>query len=539
MPRIIIPTSAPGTVDNWGVSNAPSSWEAVLYNSDDSSYIFSEAVAEVSDFHCGAGGAPTTGRIMGVTLHYRVRAVVPGTNQVDFIITQNAVQHTVGATVNIAGLSWQEGSIRVREDWTSSVRFTLADVGALGAGVSTVAVAAGGRIEVSQLWLEVEYIVGPKIFDPYDGVLPDAVVGPLSWITSGTQPASITGNNYLRIDDTSVVDHRAYLRTLTDTSSTRADYVTEAEIRVTLTNPSAASDVLIGVLLNWIDNVKNIRFVLTKLGGVFHIGAIAYALDPLVPGNYESLAPLDYIGKDMHFRIRIDRDQNPSTYGQVEVFVDYADTPLLQSNYWNFLVAFAPVVNVIFGTDNSSELRMDFDYFSWRTFKKDGDTFRNWINWDFGTNSIDVDGTDPDIVRKVLVTPPGLEAGQSRYACVLEVNDPPNVCAVYQVEGLADPSPTTYKIDVDYKMDIAAVEGELIVQRSSDLWYWDETGGAWASSFRSTTLANQLSRARVAVMTGIELTSVTDDVLLVKINRKTNVLPAYKILIYKVGLYEE
>jgi len=540
MPRMIVPTSAPGTVDNWGFSGAASSWEAVRYNSGDDSYIFSEAVAEVSDFHCGAGSAPATGRIMGVTLHYRVRAIVPGVNQVDFIITQNTVQHTVGATVNIVGLAWQEGAIRVREDWTSLTRFTLADVGALGAGVSTVALPIGGRIEISKLWLEVEYVVGPEFYDPYDGVLPDAIVGPLNWITVGAQPATITGNNYLRLDDTSVADLRAYQHTLLTTDRMREDYVTEYELRVTMTNPSAVPSVPLFGMFSWVDNIKSLILVAAKFSGVYHVGLISVGPDPSNPANYVALEPMDYIGKDTHFRIRVDRDQTPGSLGQVEVYVDYAATPLLRASYWNALDAAAsPTVATSFGTFVTAEIRTDIDYFSWRTFKKNGDLFRAWTSWDFSTNNIDVDDTDPDIVRKVLITPPGIAAGQSRYACVLEVNDPPAVCDICQFESVPDPSPDKYKIDIDYKMDIVAVDGELVVQRSSDLWYWDETGGAWSSTFQSVTLANQTSRARVAMMTGIMLTSVTDDVLLLRISRKTNTLPAYKILIYKVGLYKE
>jgi len=445
--------------------------------------------------------------------------------------------------VNV-NLGWQNGLIRVREDWTTLTRFTLADTSSLGAGVTTVA--AAGRIDISQLWLEIEYVYGPTFYDPFDGVTPDAIVGPLNWITAGGGvPGAITGNNYLRVDDVDPLNSFAYIGPILlpyTPDEFRNDYVTEAETRLIITNPTAAPDGYTWLLFDMFDTT-GISLAAVKLGGVLHLGLIEDSVNPLDPNNYAALVPFDYVNKDLHVRLRIDRNQVPGDYGQVEVFIDYAETPLLQAGFWQDFPHYLPFFSYLaFGTSPGLPYdigRADIDYLSWRHFKRDGGIFKNWDNWDFSSNQIGVDFTDSEIVRKVFIDPPGVTAGQSHHACVLDVTDPPEPCAISQVEGLPDPNPTLYDLSIDYKMDIAFTEGELILQRSSDLWYWDEIGTTWSSTFQSVTLPNQITRTTLAAMSSISLTSVTDDVLIVTIGRKTAGFPAYKILIYKVHLEEQ
>lgn len=544
MPRIIIPTSAPGVTADWAIANAPSGWEAVLYSSDDSSFIYSSTVAQTSDFHCGAGWAPTTGRIMAVTLHYRVRATAIGVNQVDFQITQSGVPHTVGATVNV-GTAWQDGLIRVREDWTTTTRFTLSDTAALGAGAEIIAVAATGRIELSRLWLEIEYVYGPTFYDPYDGILPDAIVGPLNWTLVGAGAPGVLAGNYLRVDDVDPLNSIAYMGppALPYTPNEfRNDFVTEVETRIILSNPTAAPNGYMWMLFDMVDT-RYISLAVSKINGVLYLGLIEDVVDPLNQNNYAAITPFSYLNEDIHVRMRIDRNQVPGNYGKVEVFINYAETPEIQASFWGGFPPHLPFFPYIaFGSPGigASIGRADIDYISWRHFKRDGSLFRGWNNWDFAANRVEVDTLDPDIVKKIIVEPPGIVAGQSNQACVLNVVEPPNQCAVYQIEGLPAPAPTTYKIDVDYKMDIGFTEGELVLQRTSDLWYWDQAGSAWSAVFQSVTLPNQTTRTRLtSAMSSISLASVTNDVLLLTISRKTTGFPAYKILLYRVHLVEE
>ena len=539
MPRTILTTTAPGAQDQWALAGAPTSWEAVGRGSGDTSYIAATAAASLSDFFCGSASYPMPGFVTAVTLHYRMRQTIPGAGSVDVKIVQGGTPHTVG-TVVLSGTTWTNGEVRVREDWVSGNRFAADEIADLGVGVESVVVPATGALQVSELWLAVEYWNGHMYYDPYWGVTPDLVTGPRMVTTAGTQPASITGSNYLRIDDTSAVDFRGYYHTLAEPLPYRQDYITEWELRCTLSNLAAADPEVFALLGGGIDGLSNFNLSAARFGGALKLGLYSPvsggAIDPL---NYPTLEPFDFDSKDIHIRIRTDRDSNPSTYGKVQVFVDYADIPLLETDFYHFppgAPAFSTVA--LFGTISiTTQVRMDVDYAGWRTFKKRGDTFRSWKNWDFGANSVIGNTTDADIVKPVEINPPGVMVGQSQHACALDVVDVTELCEVMNDSFTPDVGPT-YKVDVIYKMDIAATEGELVVQRGSDLYYWDEGGGVWDPSFQSVTLPNQLVRTQFAAMTGINVTS-PDQQLLVTVRRKTTAGPAYKIFVYKVHLDEE
>ena len=539
MPRLIVPTSAPGTVDNWSLSaSASSSWEAVRYGSGDDSFIYTATAGITSDFYCGSGWAPVGGRITAVTLHYRMRVSAATTANVNAIITQNSVQHVVGAPVVLTNTTWQDGEIRVREDWTSGVRFTLAEVGALGAGLSVAVAPGAGNIEVSQLWLEVEYIDSMSCYDPFDGALPDAIVGPLDWLPVGTAPTAISVDKYLEITDISATSYKSYLKIITPLTQMRQDYVTEIETRAVIIDSVPSASIHAIMLCGMVDVDADVIVTAVRFSGTYYLG-ISGSYNPANPANYVQLEPFPYNGNDVHIRLVLDRDSDPSTYGRVKVFVNYADTPLLDAKTSDFPNTTAPNPIIGFGTRNDAQSIVKIDYLSWRHYKKRGNTFRHWNDWNFGGNVVSSESADTEIVRKITISPPGVTAGQSRNACVLDVLDPPALCEIFQHEQLLESAPTTYKIDIDYKMDIAATEAELVVQRSSDLWYWDEAGSTWQSTFQAVTMPNQLTRTRLAAMTGINVVSVDDDEIIVTVRRKTAVLPAYKILIYRVHLVKE
>lgn len=539
MPRQIIQTSGPGSSDQWNFVGAATSWEAVLRDSDDSSYITSNTAAQVSDFFCGAGYAPVGGRIMAVTMHYRMRGTTPG-GSVDVAIMQSGTPRSVG-TVNLPGTSWVEGSVRIREDWTSTTRFTSPDVASLGVEVTVNTVPASGALEVSKLWLEVEVVDHLNFYDPYDGVLPDAIVGPKVWIPSGTQPVSITGNNYLRFDDSSLSDEAIFYRTDPQVPW-RSDYITEYEGRLTFSNLGAGATEEFGVLGAINDGLANAIILFVRLSGTLYIGIHSGQTGPYTdPANYIDLQPFDFDGRDFHARVVFDRDQTPVSYGKIEVFIDYNDTPIVSAFFYDAPPSPSIPFSLVdaFGSTTDGTCYLDVDYVAIRHYKKIGQTFKAWQEWDFGTNGIAANLTDLDIVKPVTINPPGIQAGQSRYALELDVQDTPMLCEAFQIDTLPDPAPQTYKIDVDYKMDQAAVEGELVVQRTSDLWYWDETGGSWSSSYSSVTLVNSTTRNRFAAMTGINVTDVAVDAIQVTVKAKTATPPAYKILVYKVFLDKE
>jgi hypothetical protein len=407
--------------------------------------------------------------------------------------------------------------------------------------VTANTVPLSGDLEVSQLWLAVETVDHPNFYDPYDGVLPNAIVGPKVWTQGGTQPVSITGNNYLRIDDSSISDEVYFLRT-NPIIPWRSDYITEYECRVELSNLITTSPSSIGILGGYNDGLGNAVIILARFDGALHIGINGAQLGPPTdPANYLDLQPFDFDGRNFHARLVFDRDQRPTTYGKIEVFIDFSDTPIVSCFYYDApsspSIPFALVD--LFGTDTEGTCYFDVDYVAIKHYKKIGQTFKAWKEWDFGANVVGANLTDPDIVKPVTINPPGIQVGQSHYALELDVQDTSMFCEAFQIDTLPDPAPQTYKIDVDYKMDQAAVEGELVVQRTSDLWYWDETGGSWSSSYSAVTLPNSTTRTRFAAMTGINVADVAADALQVTVKAKTATPPTYKILVYKVFLDRE
>jgi hypothetical protein len=340
------------------------------------------------------------------------------------------------------------------------------------------------------------------------------------------------------MDDTSITDWRAYIHLEPAPLALRQGYITEYETRFTLSNLDAADPAAFAFPYAMVDGIRTVLLYAVRFGGVLQLGIIGGTAGIADPTQYLALVPFDFDGRDTHLRIKIDRDDNPSTYGKIQVFVDYAETPLLEELYYDVVSpgasGYAPAV---FGTEEDWTARFDLDYASWTVYKKRGDAFRGWADWNFSTNEIVASTTDPDIVKPVEIVPPGITVGQSEHACLLDVQAPVELCEVKN-DSFAPAVGPTYKIDVIYKMDIAATEGELVVQRSSDLYYWDETGGVWDPNFQSVTLPNQLTRTRLAAMTGINVT-VPDQQLLVTVARKTTAGSAYKIFVYKVHLVEE
>jgi len=540
---MIMSPTAPGIDDEWNFTGASTSWEAVAKDTDDTSYISTTTVGQKSNFFCGDGQAPIIGRIMAVTLHYRVRQTSAGVGSVDFTISQGVTPRLAG-NVPLSGTTWTEGEIRVREDWTTTTRFTGTDVTDLGVGVEAMGIPPVADIQVSKLWLAIEYIDFLMFYDPYSGLTPDAVTGPRGMGTIGAEPASITGSNYLQVLNTTPADFRMYYYFDLSTKAMRQDYITETEIRCTLSNPETLANELMMVYPGAVESTGSIRFQSVRILGVEYLGLIEYPFaDPFDPSEYIALEPFSALGRDLHLRLKIDRDSNPSTYGKVEVFEDYSEEPIISKWFeqfattpktWLTIGAFGPA---IYGA-SQNETTMELDYSGWKHYKKRGETFRSWTGWAFGNNRVHANGGDPEIVKPITITPPGVVAGQSQYACELRVEDLDLPCSITNNSVTPDVAPISYKVDVIYKMDIAATEGELTVQRLSDLYYWDETGSSWIPTLTTVTMPNQLTRTTLAAMTGINVTS-PDDRFLVSVHRKTAIGPSYKIFVYKVHLVEE
>lgn len=532
MPRTILDPTAAGTLSQWDVVGT-SAWQAVAKASGDTTYIYTNTPANITDLYCGSGWAPNGGRIVAVTLHYRMKRTTAFPASIDFAITQSTVSRAIG-TVNITTDDWVDGHIRVRADWTSAVRFTRAEVVDLGVEVTANTVPTGGYLMISQLWLAVEYLDTYMVYDPFEGVTPDAALGDKIWLATGTEPYSINLDNYLEIDDTSAVAFGAFIYQQTPLISD--EYITEFELRVRLSN-AGAGNIPFGDLCALLSS-HLVVLIPVRFAGINYLGIPYNSAGRGVITNYLDIQPFDFLAEDFHIHIIVDRDPDPSTYGKVQCFIDYADTPLLEVNF-NDLIPTSPVTEWIgFGTDSTvltSTIKMEIDYFAWRHYLKRGDAFRAFHDVICSTNTVYADSTDLDIVKPIMIDPPGITAGQSQHCGCLDVQDPTADCGVYQIKLLPQAAPVTYKLDVEYKMDSVGVEGEVTVQRASDLWYWDEGTSLWQAAFSSVTLLNSTIRAVANAMTAISTTDTADPII-VKIQRATAVLPAYKIFLYRVYL---
>lgn len=540
MPRLIVLTSADGAATDWFVS-PPSmpAWEAVLRGSleENSSLIYANAAAAKSTFVCGPGWRPLGGRIMAITAHYRARQSVAGAGaSINIIITQNGTEHIVD-TLAFTTNAWTYNQTRVREDWTSSQRFTLADVGDLGVGVEIAAAPSSGRVEVGDLWLEAEYVDVPTVYDPYIGLLPSGVTGPLTWTSSGGEAASIDGDNYLFINDPNPADRRIF-RQDNGFPSLRQDYVTEIETRLIVDSTGPDLTRHFYTIARFYDSIKEVFLTALKVNGDYYIGIPGTPFNPNDPDSYLALAPLDYLGKDTHFRLVIDRDPHIDTRGKIEVFVDYRDIPALEC-WYSMAPAAAPGNTTIeIGSTRLGICDVRTDYISWKHFRKGGDTFRDWKDFEVADNNVKADQNDAEVVPLVNISPPGIIAGQSNLACRLELNVPFEECRVSQLHQLLKPPPTTYGIEVEYRMDGTSGDGQILVQRASDMWFWDNGTSTWLPTFSSTILPYQATRTKYGAISKLE--SADNELIVTVMN---DPLPGpiftYDILLYKVYLYEE
>jgi hypothetical protein len=543
MPNQIIQPSAPGSADQWALVGAATSLEAIQKGSGDSSYIESGTLFAYSDFFCGSGAYPVVGKVVGITLHYRLRATVLGSGAtVGVAMFRSGFLMSMDPVMAIPN-TWIDGELRVRDSWTTMGSRPLpVDVADLGVGIAIMTAPSSGTIQLSEMWIEVETVDTPYCYDPFSGSLPNVLTGDLHWDTFGTQPVSLTVDKYLEIVDTSNTDFRVFatpsvpVQLIPD--DVRTSYITEIETRVIVTTPVFGTIHLAAVacLMN---NTEKVCLTLIRSGTQCWVGLVMFDMVDLAA--YQVSAPIDnLLGESVHFRVQIDRDSTPETYGQVKVWMNYQEDPILQLDYVEFTTVSTPVTGMLFfGTMQYTQSTLKYDYLAFRHYKKRAGEFKAWTEWDQGSNEIAASSTDPDIVHPVLVNPPGMMVGQSQYCCVLDAQDPTVPCSVFQTTVLPAALPVTYGLGLDYKVLSPGPQTfELLVQRASDLWYWDTGLSAWVSGPASVTVPYSASRVRASsLMTGIGLPATGPVIVTVKSTLAA--VPAHQILIYKVFLYEE
>jgi hypothetical protein len=539
--RRLVPIE-PGLASEWGFLGE-NPWEAVNPDSDDSTYITTDSVGNVTNLACGSGWAPYYGKILGISIGIRARQTTGsvGDGQIALSVTQDGTPHTIATWSST--LSWAGTVFHFRrESWSSVERLTRDDVYKLNVQVESSGVPTGGSVQISQLWLEIEYADTPYVYDPYDNLTPDDISGPLEWGAGGDPTRGfITPQKFLRIDDNDVTDFLIYGREIVDGAAAfNQDYVTEFETRLAMTNPSSVPTSMLFETLFRDDN-RVVTLAYFKNADRYYLGLGSEGSTPSDLSTWRAYDNIQVHGGSLQrLFVRINRDEDPARRGAVDLYLNAdLETPALSALYHTFAAPAVPTgtTSLHFGSPqpDAGLIRIDVDYVTWRTFKRDGGLYRSWEEMVPGTNRIRTDKTDPEVVPIFVLNPPGIRAGQSEQACVLEVNDPTQLCEISQKRQM-ETGPATYTVEVDYKMDIAGVEGEVLVQRLPDLYYWD--GATWTDSESAVTLSNQTDRTRFSAMTGIDFSTAGWD-LLITVRRKTSAGPPYKILVYKVFLDEE
>jgi len=541
MPATILDTQAIGPVQDWEVIGSVPAYEAVRRGSGDARYVRSNTTSGKTYYSAGAGYMPYYGSITAVTLYYRIRLSQPGFAVAFATMLRNGVEEHLEA-IALTTTTWIDGHVRVSGDWITGIRFNPAGVGDLGPGAFVWIAPAAGYIEVSELWLEVEYLDSPTTYDPMlTPVLPDFVTGDMAWSTAGTQIAIIVAGDILRIIDTSLVDYRSYYRS---DLVLPEQYITEIETRVGHSVvPPITHTGFFYYIAAYDDGHRSIYLALYNVGALFFVGLTGAGLDHDDPTKYLAtyqIDPFDLEG--IYFRLLVDRDTETSSIGRVKVYLDYTDTPVMTALYTDFPATAAN--RILFGTGDplsavlADLATLDIDFFSWHHYKKHGETFSYWQDVEQGTNQIEADSTDSSIWKPVFINPPGIMSGQSDYVCKLGVQDSSVECFVRQFWMMGNPTPVTYDLTIDYRMDALLATGFVSLQRRSDHWYWNEALSLWQAAASYVTLPNQLLRTKLVVMNAITTPQSVpyEEVFIFEIGKLSAAPAAYNLYIYKTFL---
>jgi hypothetical protein len=535
VPRQYVDTTADGTATDWTVNFASSGWEAVLRSSGDSSYISSSTLGHQYSFVCGDGTFPVRGFVTGIVIHYRVRQTVAGAGaDVGVTLSHGAAVSPPGPAVALTN-SWTTLVYRYRVDWVSGVRFSRSDVQDLGFVIEVLTAPSSGEVQCSEAWVEVEYTTMPEFYDPAGLVLPNAIVGDLTWSTSGGQSAALLAD-YLYMSDSSAVDWVNFYRTIPEFGS---DFVTEVQTALIIIPPINNECNL--YIASVEDGSRSIHLTLVTDASGTYVGLTGEGLDHDDVSSYLDLTVSDPGGTSYYtYTLRIDRSTPPDPIGVVEVFTDFDfSSPVLSVPYTSF--PSTTNTQLLFGTGEAtfftSTTDAVLDYISWES-KKKNHTFPKWETIYTGSNSVQADTTDYDIVKFFNIPVANILAGQCDSCCKLVVADPAETCEVFSYWQFLEAAPTTYEVAVDYKMDVFGTEAELLIQRTSDYYYWNQGGSAWQAASSTITLANSMTRTRVtAVMDTISVPTIPEN-LIIRVRRKTAAGPSYNVYLYKVKLEE-
>lgn len=556
--------TADGSTVDWAVMYADSSWEAVTRSSADTAFIQSATLNQETYVTCGDGGAPQQGVVSAVTVHYRIRTTDSvGSPEATVYLTRSGAILGTGKVIAVdpapsggwdptegggglpgggaveveeLGTGWADGEFRINIDTDARSRFPASGLGDLGCAVKVSTAPTEGYMQVARLWIEIEWARSSASYDPGTFAIattPDAIVGELTWNTTGTQTASVPiSKEYLEIQDSSNSDWRAYDRTFPEFTDR---YVTEIATRFTITSITDTTDAFVYRAAQ-IDDATAMVDVCCfyDSNGDKRIGFITGSADRNDQAAYIDSAILDWTD-DHHYRLIVDRDTDMDLSNHVKLFVDYSETATLEGFYEEFDGTGGSGV-LAFGTGDAtypeSQLDVEIIFIDWYSYAKAA-TWRHWDPLAEGDNVVTANQDDEFIQRPVFVTPPGIWTSGSDRCCQLQVQDLTKECSVGTF--FTPPSATdTYDLAVDYRVDTLATDAKLVVQRASDFYYWNNGGSAWQAAASDVTLAYSPGRTRLAAMSAI--TTTLGEQLILKVRNDTGAAAAHNVFVYKVGL---
>lgn len=535
MPLDLLNPRGAGAFSDWSVVGASSGWEALQKGSSDSSYIAASALASASYFDCGDGRWPISGFVAGLFVRVRIRRTASSTGgAVNLLVIQNGIARSAGfVTPPNSDTSWVDREIFLRVDWSTGLRFTQADLLNLGVGVNITGTPSSGGFQISQLYLELEQVSSLYYYDPFSGLTPEAIVGERECVVLGAQPASITIDHYLEIVDSDIGDLLFYvgppLQLPLDSR-----WVSEIETRVRVDSVGATPDSAVCVVGGCLDETSQVLVNLLLIGGVPHIGICPAFLSWDDPTSYVALAPFDFVGQVHHFKLTFDRFADPADLGLVQVWIDHAETPILEVPFVAIPTTAVPpgIYGVLFGTSFTGISTISIDYITWRNYKRQGYSFQDWIEEDQANNLIYADADDSQICKLVEVAP-GIKAGQSNVACKLEAVPSAALCQVYTIYPNYE-APVAYDLNLTFRATGPDPVVAVFIQRVSDLFYWNNGTALWQIGASSVSLSPNIDRTIAAAGSGI--TTAGPNGLIITIRALTSILAVTHVWLYHVQL---
>lgn len=493
-------------------------YQACLRGSGDTTYLSDGAVGHTSIFECAEVPEQTLGFISGLSFYVRARAtaVVPGTQldcSIDFGFGPIAV-----ISFNPADTNWTVMQVRLHYDGVN--RLTTALLGSL---VPQVTVQTGfppgpnpDTFQVSEIWLDVEYCDTLEYYDPIAfAQIPSTVAYVyLNWNSQGTAPATLVpATGFLKIEDASAVDYRRFHRSnaITAPRTLADDFDSEICQRVTLISNFDTIDGCVYRIAILEDGQHSVWLNIVRSGGVDYLGLISGTLNVDVLSQYYVTTPLTgglISTVSRHFHLLVNRQDS---VGQVQVFLDYGETPVLQFPYDQF----ATTANnrLEFGTGEighwTNQITAHVDFVSWRHWQARGARFADWCPEFSEVNRVSVDVVDPYTAYPVTLPSPyplGQRVGQSDYCCSLAVVNNAEYSWTKQTWWL----PAGYSscnVAVTYRMDAVGTVAEFLIQRTDDHMYWNQAATNWLVATTAVTMPNSMLRTTQVIATGVTPTA--------------------------------